>query len=115
MDEIGIENLLNVFSLMPDLEKEKKATFKPATLSEEKDPDMIKLEAEMAEAELLGADLNKETPEDSTEKKYEKFLALKKEKLSAKSKISHRDTHRKMFNDSFVNLLKHQVNEKTIK
>jgi hypothetical protein len=51
LDEIGIENLLNVFSLMPDLEKEKKATFKPATLSEEKDPDMIKLEAEMAEAE----------------------------------------------------------------
>ena len=96
---------------MPDLEKEKKVTFKPPTLPEEKDPDMIKLEAEMAEAELLRADLSKETPEDSTEKKYEKFFALKKEKLSPKSKISQQDTHRKMFNDSFVNLLKHQVNE----
>ena len=109
MDETGIENLLNVFSLMPDLVKEKKATFKPSTLPEEKDPDMIKLEAEMAEAALDGVDLTKETDEEPIEKKYEKFFALKKENLSSKSKICQQDTHRKMFNDSFVNLLKHQV------
>jgi len=97
---------LNVFSLIPYLVKEKKATFKPPTI-EEKDPEIKKLEEEMAEAELDDIDLNKE--DESIEKKYDRLFVLKKENLSSKSKICQQDIHRKMFNDSFVNLLKNKV------
>jgi len=94
---------------MPFLVKEKKATFiKPPTI-EEKDPEIKKLEEEMAEAELDDIDLNRKEDTESIEKKYERLFVLKKENLSLKSKICQQDIHRKMFNDAFVNLLKNKV------
>ena len=112
LDEIGVENLLNIFSLMPELIKEKKATFKPETVKET-DPEIIKLEAELAEARLEEMDLNE--PIETVEKRYERLFVLKKENLSSKSKICQQDIHRKMFSDTFVLLLRHQVFKSNLK
>ena len=79
---------------------------KPETVKET-DPEIIKLEAELAEARLEEMDLNE--PIETVEKRYERLFVLKKENLSSKSKICQQDIHRKMFSDTFVLLLRHQV------
>lgn len=103
---------MNILSITPDLIKEKKVTFKPATEEEtetKNDEDLLKLEAELLETPLDQVLPKKKDELESIEKRYEKLYALKKENLSSKSKICQQDVHRKMFNDAFVNLLKNQV------
>lgn len=78
-----MQNLLNIFAIMPGLvkqDKKKQENKLDDKIEQEKSDDLVKL------------------------------FALKREYLVADSKIIQQDIHRKMFNDSVVNFLKNQVN-----
>ncbi|CAF0995006.1 unnamed protein product [Brachionus calyciflorus] len=76
-----LENIVNLFSVTPGLVKEEKKKSVPKPLH---DLDM----------DLDGIDIK---------------ISEEKENLVANSKVIQQDGHRKLFNDCFVNLLKHQL------
>lgn len=89
INETILENVLNIFVVMPGLVKdEEKPNAEP--------------------------DNNTETSSNFADN-GQKLFALKKENLAENSKITQQDIHRKLFNDCFVNFLKNQLSPKLYK
>lgn len=116
MNETIMTNLLNIFSIMPELIKDK---------SQSSSGDKEEIEKRMIETELTEKELNEFMTKESNEaekadliktgKKYQNFFALNPVNLSSKSKVCFQDVHRKFFNDCLVNLLKNQLSAKFYK
>jgi len=125
LNDIMMINLMNIFSIIPELVKNSNIQNKFGLKNENTDLDETEkkiMESEFTEKELnefMTKDNSKpenETPaEIKTGKKYANFFVLQSEKLTSKSKVAHQDIHRKFFNDCVVNLLKNQLNVKFYK
>lgn len=87
-----MDNLLSLFSVIPNLVKEK---------APEKREEMVPDESIETSPDSI---LDTSKVEEDT-----KLFVLKKEFLTSSSKIIQQDVHRKMFNDCFVNFLKNQA------
>ncbi|CAF0729897.1 unnamed protein product [Brachionus calyciflorus] len=103
--ETILENILNLFSVTPGLVKEEKKKPIPKP-SDDLDMD---LDLNGIDGDSKKNDELKTESENSEESDDIKLFALKKQNLVANSKIIQQDAHRKLFNDCFVNFLKHQL------
>ena len=102
INETCLENILNLFALMPNLVKEDKKKSKPKSMDEDLG---IEMDASEEKTESV----------TDTESSEIKLFALKNENLVANSKIIQQDAHRKLYNDCFVNFLKNQLTVKLYK
>jgi hypothetical protein len=92
---------------MPGLEKEKKPAPKPV---EKLDKNLKEDELEMEKEILEGLKDQKEAVTNTNGSSNQiKLYWLNEETLTASSKVTDIDVHRKLFNDSLVNFLKNKV------
>ncbi len=110
MNDATFENMLNLFSVMPGLTKDKPAPKKLPKVEEDE-----KMDEKMDDEAMMLKEFN-ENKEEAKPEKVEnepedaiKLFALKLDNLTENSKVCQKDAHRKLFNDSFVILLRHHV------
>lgn len=102
-----IDNLLNLFALMPGVEKDKKTETTSGEENVEVNQEGINdLDAEL-EKEMANGDAEKE--EQTKEKEQDKLFLLKEDLLTSDSKVIDLDVHRKLYNDCLVQFLKNKV------
>ena len=106
-NEICLENLLNIFSIMPGLEKQRMENnrFKKKENNENEE------EKEESKNEKVNGNEQDNSIENINPINDEelKLFILKKEYLTKNSKVTDKDVHRKLYNDSLVNFLKNKV------
>lgn len=96
--ETLLENMLNIFAVIPGLVTEEKQTPKTDSANDtESQPDQ-----------------SLEEPKNNSPNE-QKLFVLRKENLAVNSKITQQEVHRKLFNDCFVNYLKNQLSAKLYK